>query len=169
MFPDDDDDPFDSPGDSLSDDGQSEEMEEEEEEEEDAKESRSQVTFDTSRQQGASCPCHRTFRADKNRHCYSSKRHGSRQNFDHSARANPPPPLFVNGERSKLTGRVQRGVGSGSRRRGCKMSSILKWFWRPSACYARRVMANRVSPDSLSRIRFGTNLLSLQFRSPKKI
>ena len=48
MFPDDDNDPFDSPGDSLSDDGQSEEMEEEEEEEEDAEESMSQVTFDTS-------------------------------------------------------------------------------------------------------------------------
>jgi hypothetical protein len=48
MFPDDNDDPFDLPGDSLSDDGQSKEMEEEEEEEEDAKESRSQVTFDTS-------------------------------------------------------------------------------------------------------------------------
>ncbi len=47
MFPDDDDDPFDSPGDLLSNDGQSKEMEEEEEEE-DAEESRSQVTFDTS-------------------------------------------------------------------------------------------------------------------------
>jgi hypothetical protein len=48
MFPDDNDDPFDLPGNSLSNDGQSKEMEEEEEEEEDAKESRSQVTFDTS-------------------------------------------------------------------------------------------------------------------------
>jgi hypothetical protein len=35
------------------------------------------------------------------------------------------------------------------------MSSILKWFWRPSACYARRVAANRVSPDSPSRIDSG--------------
>ncbi len=39
-------------------------------------------------------------------------------------RTHHPPPLFVEGGSSKLTGRVQTGVGRESRCRGRKMSSI---------------------------------------------
>ena len=64
----------------------------------------------------------------------------------------PPPPLFVDGERSKLTGRAERGVGSGGFGRGSKPARFLKRFWRPSAETARWIAANRVSGDSLIRI-----------------
>ena len=67
-----------------------------------------------------------------------------------------PPPLFVDGERSKLTGRAERGVGSGGFGRGSKPARFLKRFWRPSAETARWIAANRVLPDSPSRILSGT-------------
>ncbi len=44
-------------------------------------------------------------------------------------RTHHPPPLFVKGGRSKLTGRVQTGVGRESRCQGCKMSSIFVVMW----------------------------------------
>ena len=64
----------------------------------------------------------------------------------------PPPPLFVDGERPKLTGRAERGVGGGCFGRGSKPARFLKRFWRPSAGHACHVAANRVSGDSLIRI-----------------
>jgi hypothetical protein len=39
-------------------------------------------------------------------------------------RTHHPPPLFIEGGRSKLTGRVKMGVGRESRCRGHKISSI---------------------------------------------
>jgi hypothetical protein len=62
------------------------------------------------------------------------------------------------GECSELTRRAGGSDGSKRRRRGVKSTSILKWFWRPSAGYARRVAANRVLQDSLSRILSGMYL-----------
>jgi len=58
--------------------------------------------------------------------------------------------------RSKLTGRAERGVGSGCFGQGCKPARFLKRFWRPSAGHARWIAANRVLPDSPSRILSGT-------------
>ena len=62
-----------------------------------------------------------------------------------------PPPLFVDEEHSKLTGRVQRGLRGSCAVQGAKWAQFLKLFGWPSASYAHQVVANRVPPDSLSR------------------